>query len=192
MMQTPPLLSGKLGEELTKTLQPNETVLAATQTGAAALVATDQRVIIIKTAAALGKLFGGTTASFAYQQITSVDVHKQVLSGYVEITGGGVGAGGGWGTKQYASAKDRNSASNTFVFSKMGDGETKTQQVVSVIREQITLVHAPKASVAQAVPGNQPVLDIPEQIKKLASLRDAGALSDAEFEAKKAELLSRM
>ncbi|QJB69402.1 SHOCT domain-containing protein [Parasphingorhabdus halotolerans] len=34
--------------------------------------------------------------------------------------------------------------------------------------------------------------DIPDQIKKLADLKDAGILTDNEFEAKKAELLSRM
>ena len=34
--------------------------------------------------------------------------------------------------------------------------------------------------------------DIAEQLHKLGSLRDAGVLSDAEFEAKKAELLARM
>jgi hypothetical protein len=35
-------------------------------------------------------------------------------------------------------------------------------------------------------------LSIPEQIKKIAELRDMGILSPEEFEAKKKELLSRM
>jgi hypothetical protein len=33
---------------------------------------------------------------------------------------------------------------------------------------------------------------IPQQIEQLAALRDSGAITDAEFEAKKTELLSRM
>ena len=37
-----------------------------------------------------------------------------------------------------------------------------------------------------------PPMDIPGQIEKLASLRDKGILSEAEFKAKKADLLSRM
>lgn len=37
-----------------------------------------------------------------------------------------------------------------------------------------------------------PADDIPAQIQKLASLREQGVLTDAEFDAKKAELLSRM
>lgn len=34
--------------------------------------------------------------------------------------------------------------------------------------------------------------DIPDQIRKLGELRDAGVLTAEEFEAKKAELLARM
>jgi hypothetical protein len=39
---------------------------------------------------------------------------------------------------------------------------------------------------------SQKVNSIPEQIKKLAELRDAGILTDAEFQNKKTELLARM
>jgi hypothetical protein len=39
---------------------------------------------------------------------------------------------------------------------------------------------------------NQPNSDIPDQIRKLAELRDAGVISAEEFEAKKAQLLDRM
>ena len=34
--------------------------------------------------------------------------------------------------------------------------------------------------------------DVPEQIRKLAELRDAGAITDEEFEEKKKDLLERM
>ena len=34
--------------------------------------------------------------------------------------------------------------------------------------------------------------DVPDQIRKLAELRDAGAITDEEFEEKKKELLERM
>jgi hypothetical protein len=46
----------------------------------------------------------------------------------------------------------------------------------------------PKAS-SETAPASP---DIPEQIKKLAELRDAGAITEEEFERKKAELLDRM
>ncbi len=54
----------------------------------------------------------------------------------------------------------------------------------------------PGAQQVQVVDGPAPtpasVPDIPEQIAKLAALRDAGALSEEEFAAKKTELLSRL
>jgi hypothetical protein len=48
---------------------------------------------------------------------------------------------------------------------------------------------SPTEPVAQPAPGGP---DIPDQIRKLGELRDAGVLTDEEFESKKAELLSRM
>ncbi len=51
---------------------------------------------------------------------------------------------------------------------------------------RIRVRHQPAAAPAAVGPG------IPEQIRQLAELRDAGILTAAEFEAKKAELLARM
>ena len=45
---------------------------------------------------------------------------------------------------------------------------------------------------AQHAQAHADVQDVTEQIRKLAELRDAGALSDEEFEAKKRDLLSRL
>lgn len=53
--------------------------------------------------------------------------------------------------------------------------------------KQVSLDPSQLASLQQPPPP-----DIPGQIAKLAELRDQGALSDAEFEAKKADLLGRM
>jgi hypothetical protein len=47
-------------------------------------------------------------------------------------------------------------------------------------------------SAATPTQSDGPQLDIAEQIRKLADLRDAGILSDQEFSAKKTELLGRL
>ena len=49
-------------------------------------------------------------------------------------------------------------------------------------------VPSPGVSDAEALAGADPL----EQIRKLAELRDAGLLTEAEFEAKKTELLRRV
>ena len=53
----------------------------------------------------------------------------------------------------------------------------------------------PVAMMQQApavVPPPQPGAAVPEQIEQLARLRDQGHITEAEFEAKKSELLGRM
>jgi uncharacterized membrane protein YdbT with pleckstrin-like domain len=44
----------------------------------------------------------------------------------------------------------------------------------------------------EAIPAQEPAANIPEQLRQLAELRDSGVISDADFEAKKAQLLERM
>jgi hypothetical protein len=51
---------------------------------------------------------------------------------------------------------------------------------------------APAPAPAPVAAAPPPIANIPEQIKKLAELRDMGVLTVDEFEAKKKELLSRM
>ncbi|WJJ10846.1 PH domain-containing protein [Prescottella equi] len=61
-------------------------------------------------------------------------------------------------------------------------------QTFRKVRSDASAASAPAPTVVQAAPAP----DLADQIKKIAELRDLGVLSDAEFEAKKAELLARM
>ena len=55
------------------------------------LLATDQRVIIVKGAAGSGGTFFGTTSlPLFYSQITSIQVRKQFGDGFVEVSSPGV------------------------------------------------------------------------------------------------------
>lgn len=56
----------------------------------------------------------------------------------------------------------------------------------------INTAHAQAAAAAAAAPGAVPAQTVPQQIEHLARLRDQGVLTDAEFQAKKSELLGRM
>ncbi len=146
------------------------------------LVATDRRAIIIKAgAAATGQWFGKKNASFGYNQITSVDVHTGAMDGYVEISAGGVQNRNLGRTAQLVKAD------NICPFNKWGEGDFR--KVVEAIRYHL---YARPGQAGRAAPAAPTAPSIPQQIAELAQLRDAGALSDAEFEAKKSELLARM
>ena len=54
----------------------------------------------------------------------------------------------------------------------------------------LTVMYSKPASAPPAA--TAPLADVPDQIRKLGELRDAGLLTPQEFDAKKAELLGRM
>ena len=64
--------------------------------------------------------------------------------------------------------------------------------LVALVREKMSSRSAPSQLDAPLPPPARVESDIPDQIKRLAELRDSGILSEAEFTAKKQELLSRM
>jgi hypothetical protein len=169
---------GSEGKELRKALGQDEPVLAyASGKGGSLLVATDRRAIIIKTgASATGQWFGKKVASYGYQQIASVDLHTGFADGYVQIAEGGVQQHGRIG--RYAQLVH---ADNICPFNKGSEGAFR--HVVDTIRQHLYAA-SPQSQQAQQ--------SIPDQVGALAQLHEQGILSDAEFEAKKAELLSRM
>jgi hypothetical protein len=64
--------------------------------------------------------------------------------------------------------------------------------LVAMVREKMSSRSASHQPGAPMPPSTHVGGDIPEQIKKLAELRDSGILSEAEFTEKKQDLLSRM
>lgn len=148
-----------------------------------ALVLTDRRVFIIKVGWRSGQTLGGKVSSFEYRNINSVEVRASMLTGVFEIAAGGVqGKQAGYYGKKKESAWQ---LPNTVPIAKkqMKDFQLAAQ----AIRERSTVAQHPMATdpkTAQA--------DVVGQIKQLAQLRDAGVLSEAEFAAKKTEMLTRL
>jgi hypothetical protein len=70
------------------------------------------------------------------------------------------------------------------------EGRASIRQAFGAAAESMSGVGDPHA--AGAAPAAAPAADPIEQIKQLSGLRDAGAITDAEFEQKKAELLSQI
>ena len=177
------------GRELQKVLAADEPIEAlAVGKGGAILVATDRRAIIVKAGvAATGTWFGHKVGSYGYSQISAVNVQAGALDGYVEIVAAGVNLIHNPG--RYAQLV---SADNICPFARKAEGEFRA--VVERIQGHLYGAGVGNGSGAGMFPAMpMPVpQDIPAQIAALARLRDAGALSPAEFEAKKAELLARM
>ncbi|TXK17817.1 SHOCT domain-containing protein [Homoserinibacter sp. GY 40078] len=83
---------------------------------------------------------------------------------------------------------------NTIDF-RVSHGEAATVKTVVtdlILGKYDAAVEAAAAPVPEPAPTAAPGVDVTEQIAKLASLRDAGVLTDEEFTTKKAELLARL
>ncbi len=197
------------GQELARMLTPNEAVLAVGhyklhQIGMGDLnhylIATNLRVIIIKPTK--GKMMGPiplprsvVSSFYPYRDISSVDMYEVGLTKYVPFIGHvrlNIR-----GNEEYTLDRGKISVEkpvdpwlpNIAQFGKTDEYRQAFSHVVDVINQQIVLAHAPTSP----TPAPQPAApSIPEQIKQLAALRDAGVLTSKEFEQKKAELLSRM
>jgi Bacterial PH domain/Short C-terminal domain len=131
-------------------------------TGIGLLVLTDRRLLFLKEG-----VFGKKTEDFAIEKISSVQWSSGLTAGTVTVFASG----------NKAEIKNVNK----------DDGK----EITDLMRHRIS---APKPEVAAGTVGQgpPPAPDIPEQLRKLGELRDAGILTPEEFDEKKADLLSRM
>jgi hypothetical protein len=142
------------------------------------LLVTDKKVVIIKAGVgtwATGS-FGLKTKTFLYEHIASIDVSKRFISGEIEIVSSGMveKSSGGF----FAGAEK----DSVVQFEKKHFDEA--QKLAVKIMELATQSRQPKTQAT--------VLDIPDQIRKLAALKDAGILTEEEFSDQKWKLLAKM
>lgn len=184
-----PLPGGQIGRELQRMLFAGEQVMDYAQGKAnQTLIATNMRAIVIKGALGSGGLWGTNVSTFPYAQLTSVDMRKGFVDGYVEISAGGM-----QGVQRGRVGQVK--ANNIVPFNKWD--EAAFVRIVQTLQWYVQQAHMPQ--MPQIVQMSQPMLpppppppSIPQQIQQLAQLHDQGVLTDEEFTTKKAELLSRM
>src|ERR1035437_9067036 len=105
------------------------------------------------------------------------------VKGFIQFTiGGGIERRSQFGGQTSSAVDDENSV----LF------DTFQQHAFEELRDAVQSALADHHGFSGASQRTEPAVDIPKQIKQLAELRDSGVLDDAEFGAKKAELLRRM
>jgi hypothetical protein len=163
-------------------------------TGSTAIAGTDRRAFIFKKGLLAGATFGHKLGSFAYETIVGVELHSGAMTGAIVIHVPGAAS---VSTRYWKNEKsDPHKAYNAIPIARP---YANAQSGVSVLRALISEhssarhPHARPAHASAAVAA--PLVaepDVFEQLRKLAELRDAGIVTSDEFDAKKAELLSRM
>lgn len=161
---------------------PADAVLAV---GIAGYCAFDGQFLTIQHVGALGRLsIGKGVKRVPLASVSAVQIKPAgpVMSGFIQFTlPGGNERRSEFGKQTFDAAGDENSV--LFV----RDQEPAFLAFRDALEQAIAARHAPAPTAA--APAAPSVLD---QLAQLGSLRDAGVLTSEEFEAKKAELLSRL
>jgi hypothetical protein len=117
--------------------------------------------------------FSKRVSSFDADHVTGIHVHTGTFSGWIVVNASG--------HRSVTTREQAEKADNAILISRpFGDAQR-------IVGEMQGLIAA-----APQVQASPQTADIPEQLRKLAELRDAGVLTAQEFDDKKRELLARM
>jgi hypothetical protein len=181
-------LSSKESDLLKRNMAPGEKVLGQViGNSRQAVIATDHKVLVVKTGLMAGQTFGGKATSFDYRTIVGVEVRTGFSQGEFEIIAASMHA------PQRNRRKDKVNvleSPNGVVFPK-ANGRS-FDKMAAKIREMTAAAHGSGTALTPQAAPQASGASIPEQIKSLSELHVAGILTDDEFAAKKAELLARM
>ena len=175
-------MSEKLDRALSLALAPNEQVVVKLRgVYNEALVCTNIRVLILKAGWMTGQLFGTDMFQCPYPNVAGAQVNFHLVTGYFELSAGGMQntKKSFWNTdKAVSAAKAPNCVSIS--------GRDRAEK----FRKACAFIMHMASGGASA--GIRHSGDSINTLERLAKLRDAGVISVAEFQTKKAQILSRL
>jgi hypothetical protein len=174
-------IADKLERALSAALTPTEQVFIKLKgTFKEALVCTSTRIIILKAGWMTGQILGTDMFQCPYSNVAGAQVNFHLLTGYFELSTGGMQNA----PKSFWNFdKNVNAAKAPNCVSISGrDRAAKFRQACAFIMQRVS------GGVRAGVAGDNGL----GVLERLARLRDAGVISAAEFQAKKAEILSRL
>jgi hypothetical protein len=175
-------ITDKLERALSAALTPSEQVFIKLRgTFKEALACTTTRVIILKAGWMTGQIFGTDIFQCPYANVAGAQVNFHLVTGYFELsTGGRQGTPKSFweGGKNPTAAKSPNCVSISG--SEMAQ---KFRQACAFIMQRAS------GGGRGGVQAGEDGLGV---LERLARLRDAGVISAAEFQVKKAQILSRL
>lgn len=152
------------------------------------LVCTNKQVFIVKKGFMTGHTFGNGVFQMPYKNIAGATVNYHLLSGYFELSAGGMQNT----SKSYWSTKKGESPQEAPNCISLNDKKlaAKFKEACGFIMDKIQ--EQSQTGQVQNNSASATAASIPDQIKKLAELKDAGILTEDEFTQKKTQLLSKM
>lgn len=189
-------LSSKASQAVARLCEGEDPWFVLVSSGASGVLAAwDDRLAIVKTGALTsfmaGSLGGERSAVFHFTDITGIEYNSGIMNGVLEILTPSYSGGGNkdfWrGSTRSANADSNNpfTLSNTLPLAKSEYRDAA--EPLGELRRRISAAkQRPTSAPAPAPAGSS----LAEELIKLAGLRDAGVLTEEEFAAAKARLLS--
>jgi len=176
------VLSGRVQREVERQLSGHETVLFCLRGSLShSLVALDERLLIVKPGFHAGTTFGSLTTTFYYQDVTGIQLHTFLLTGWIEVSSPSFqGRERKRNRQPRTSDRDVYKLPNCVPISKRRVGEY--QEALAQLRERIELAKRLGRGAGDAPP-------LIASLERIASLRRSGALSEHEYARLKQVLL---
>lgn len=174
-------LKNRVRVALTENLKADEKVRVVIHgANGQALIGTDSRLFVIKPGFMAGSAFGVETTSWSFRNLVGIQVHKGMVTGSVVVQAPGQS---GTNTSYWGGDKsDPYKAPNAIPIA--GNWQ-EVRSAVAELQNLIDEAHNP----VQVAP-SPPASSVADELKKLAELNQAGALTDEEFAAAKQQLIS--
>jgi hypothetical protein len=176
------ILSRRVRREVEQQVSAHENVLFCLRGSMShSLVALDERLLIVKPGFHAGTTFGALTTTFYYQDVTGIQLHTFLFTGWIEVSSPSFqGRERKRNRQPRTSDRDVYKLPNCVPISKRRIDDY--HEALGRLRERIELskrgVH---------VPAGTPLIT---SLERIASLRQSGALSEPEYERIKDMLLA--
>lgn len=179
-------LDKKAQKALSSALEASEQVLVTQPGEDAALVATNRRILLCKWGLTSGAMFGNQVNSWDLAHVTGIELRKGMTTKAIVVQTAGAQVVTKFGRMDSGPTSVWEAPNAIFLSG--GDGEATVATLRQLISDHHHVGTAPPASsVEQATAPSTD--DAVEQIRRFASLRDDGLISEEEFQAKKRSLL---
>jgi hypothetical protein len=148
-----------------------------------ALVLTDKRLYVVKWGMQTNQTFGGKCTAYEYRNITAIEIRKKMITRYVQILTPATQSN--IGISVWDKDKNGNNAmasDSVVTYNSDKKKDALFQEAVNLGRRLISQAHATGATVLSQD-------DSLDKIERLAKLKEQGAITQDEFDKKKAQLL---
>jgi hypothetical protein len=168
------VLSPRVRREVDRHVADNENLLFCLRGSLAhSLIALDERLLIVKPGFHAGTTFGSLTTTFTYQDVTGIQVHTFLFTGWIEVSSPSFqGRERKRNRQPRTSDRDVYKLPNCIPISKRRVGEY--QDALALLRERVEFSKRLGRSSGQAPP-------LIASLERIASLYRSGALSETEY-----------